>query len=113
MLVKRFADAKPYEANNHRACSTLRLFGAEAGGTSQLIVGVTHFLPGGGAGPDASPPEKVYFCLAGEITIIIDGKETVLKQNDSCFIGPNERREIINRSNDVASILVAIAVPPK
>jgi mannose-6-phosphate isomerase-like protein (cupin superfamily) len=113
MLVKRFADAKPYEAANHRACSTLRLFGAEAGGTSQLIVGVTHFLPGGGAGPDASPPEKVYFCLAGELTIIIDGKETVLKQNDSCFIGPNESREIINRGNEVATILVAISVPPK
>ncbi len=113
MEVKRFAEAKQYQAGNHRACSTLRLFGAEAGGPKQLVVGVTHFLPGGGAGPDASPPEKVYFCLAGEITIIIGGKETVLKANDSCFIGPNESREIINRSNDVASILVAIAVPPK
>jgi quercetin dioxygenase-like cupin family protein len=113
MLVKRFADAKPYDAPNHRACSTLRLFGAEAGGTKALIVGVTHFLPGGGAGPDASPPEKVYFCLAGEITIIIDGKETVLKAHDSCFVGPNESREIINRGNEVASILVAIAAPPK
>ena len=30
MLVKRLADARPYEAPNHRDCSALRLFGAEA-----------------------------------------------------------------------------------
>ena len=113
MLVKKFADAKPYEAPNHRACTTLRLFGAEAGGSQALIVGVTHFLPGGGAGPDASPPEKVYHVLAGELTVIIDGKETVLKATDTCYIGPNERREIINRGNQVATILVAVAAPPK
>lgn len=109
MQVKRFADTKPYEAPNHRGCVPLRLFGAEAGGTKTLIVGVSHFQPGGGAGPDASPPEKVYFVLAGELTVIVDGKETVLKKNDSCVIGPNEHREIINRGRDVCTILVAIA----
>jgi len=115
MQVKRFSDIKGYDAPNHRACSTLRVFGAEAGGTKSLIVGVSHFLPGGGAGPDASPPEKVYFVLDGELTVIVDGKETVLKKHDSCFIGPNENREIINRGNEVCSILVAIApaAPPK
>jgi len=113
MQVKRFPDTKAYEAPNHRGCATLRLFGAEAGGSQSLIVGVSHFLPGGGAGPDASPPEKVYFVLAGELTVIIGGKETVLKKNDSCFIGPNESREIVNRSNELCSILVAIAPAPK
>jgi quercetin dioxygenase-like cupin family protein len=112
MFVKRFSDAKPYEAPNHRGCSALRLFGAEAGGAKDVIVGVSHFLPGGGAGPDASPPEKVYFVLDGELTVIVDGKETVLKKHDSCIIEPNERREIVNRGNEVCTILVAV-VPPK
>jgi len=49
MQVKRFADAKAYDAPNHRGCLPLRLFGAEAGGTQTLIVGLSHFLPGGGA----------------------------------------------------------------
>ena len=80
MQVKRFSEIKGYDAPNHRACSTLRVFGVEAGGTKSLIVGVSHFLPGGGAGPDASPPEKVYFVLEGELTVIVDGKETVLKK---------------------------------
>jgi quercetin dioxygenase-like cupin family protein len=109
MQVKRFSEAKPYEAPNHRGYSSLRLFGAEAGGTQTLIVGLSHFLPGGGAGPDASPPEKVYIVLAGELTVIVGGKETVLKQYDSCVIGPNESREIINRGNEVCTIAVAVA----
>jgi hypothetical protein len=92
MHVKRFADAKPYDAPNHRNYSSLRLFGAEAGGTKGLVFGYSHFLPGGGAGPDASPPEKA---------------------NDSCVIEPNETREIINRGNEVCSIVVAVANPPK
>jgi quercetin dioxygenase-like cupin family protein len=112
MHVKRFADAKPYDAPNHRNYTSLRLFGAEAGGTKGLVFGYSHFLPGGGAGPDASPPEKVYFVVRGELTVIVDGKEIVLKANDSCVIEPNETREIINRGNEVCSIVVAVANPP-
>ena len=44
--------------------------------------------------------------------MIVDGKETVLKANDSCYIGANETREIINRSNDVCTIVVAM-LPPR
>ena len=109
MIAKKLSEAKEYVAPNHRACSTLRLFGAEAGGSKALIAGVSHFLPGGGAGPDASPPEKVYYVLAGELTVIAGGKETVVKQGDSCYIGPNESREIVNRGNEVCTIAVAVA----
>jgi mannose-6-phosphate isomerase-like protein (cupin superfamily) len=113
MEVKRFAEAKAYEAPNHRNYSSLRLFGLDAGGPKQFVVGLSHFLPGGGAGPDASPTEKVYMVLSGELTVIAGGKETVLRANDSCFIGPNESREIINRGNDVVTMLVAMSAPPK
>ena len=109
MDVKRFSEAKTYEASNHRDFTGLRLFGAEAGGPNGLIVGISHFLPGGGAGPDASPPEKIYYVLSGELTVIAGGKETVAKAGDSVYIGPNESREIINRSNEVCTIAVAVA----
>ena len=113
MIVRKFSEAKAYEAPNHRDYKSFRLFGAEMGGSQSLIFGISHFLPGGGAGPDASPPEKVYFVLRGELTVIVNGKETVLKANDSCVIEPNETREIINRGNEVCSIVVAVANPPK
>ena len=109
MQVTRLGEAKPYEAPKHFDCTALRLQGWEASDAQNFSVGLSHFLPGGGAGPDASPPEKVYYVLAGELTVIVDGKETVLRKNDSCVIGPNETREIVNRGNEVCTILVAIA----
>lgn len=112
MLVKRYADAKPYEAANHRDVKGLRLQGFEAGGPTNQWVGLSHFLPGGGAGPDATPLEKVYVVIEGEMTVLVGGKETVLKRLDSCTIAPNETREIVNRSNDVCTMLVVIPYPP-
>jgi mannose-6-phosphate isomerase-like protein (cupin superfamily) len=89
----------------------LRLFGMDAGGPTKFVVGLSHFLPGGGAGPDGSPTEKVYVILSGKLTLIVDGKETVLGPGDSCFIGPNETREIINRTNEVVTMIVAMNNP--
>lgn len=109
MIVRRLAEAKAYEAPNHRDYKSLRLFGAEMGGSQSLIFGISHFLPGGGAGPDASPPEKIYYVLAGELTIIAGGKETTVRAGDTCYIGPNEAREIVNRGNEVCTIAVAVA----
>jgi quercetin dioxygenase-like cupin family protein len=113
MEVRRFDDAKTYPAPNHRDYVSYRLFGAEAGGPSKFMVMVTHYLPGGGAGPDATPTEKVYFCLAGEVTIIAGGKEAVLRPNDSVYLAPNEEREIANRGHDVATIVAILNSIPK
>ena len=97
MIVRKFSEAKAYEAPNHRGYKSFRVYGAEMGGSQTLVFGISHFLPGGGAGPDASPPEKIYYVLAGELTVIAGGKETVAKAGDSVYIGPNESREIVNR----------------
>lgn len=112
MQVKRFADAKPYEAPNHRDVIGLRLQGFEEGGPKNQWVGLSHYLPGGGAGPDSTPFEKVYVVLDGEMTVIIDGKETVLGKYDSCTIPPGEVRELANRRNDICTMLVVIPYPP-
>ena len=111
MLVKRLSEAQPYEAANHRNVVGLRLQGFEAGGPTNQWVGLSHFLPGGGAGPDAAPLEKIYIVLEGEMTLLVGGQETVLRKLDSCTIAPNEVREIVNRSNAVCSMLVVIPYP--
>lgn len=113
MLVKRFQDATPYEAPNHRGVTGLRLQGFEDGGPTNQWLGFSQFLPGGGAGPDSTPFEKVYLVLEGEMTVMIDGQETLLGAMDSCTIAPGEVREIINRSNHVCKMLVVIPYPPK
>jgi mannose-6-phosphate isomerase-like protein (cupin superfamily) len=111
MIVRKFSEAKSYDAANHRDYKSFRVFGAEMGGSQNLVFGISHFLPGGGAGPDASPPEKVYYVIAGELTVIAGGKEAVMKPGDSCYIGPNEHREIVNRGHEVCTIAVAVAMP--
>jgi uncharacterized cupin superfamily protein len=111
MHLKRFAEAKPYDAPNHRGVVGLRLQGFEPGGPTNQWVGLSQFLPGGGAGPDSTPFEKIYVVLEGEMTVIIDGRETVLGRYDSCTIAAGEAREIINRRNDVCTMLVVIPYP--
>ena len=112
MHLKRFADATPYEAPNHRGVVGLRLQGFEPGGPTNQWVGLSQFLPGGGAGPDSTPFEKVYIVLDGEMTVIVDGREAVLGRYDSCTIAPGEVREIVNRRNDVCTMMVVIPYPP-
>ena len=113
MQVKRFADATPYEAPNHFGVVGLRLQGFEVGGPTNQWMGLSQFLPGGGAGPDASPIEKVYFIVEGEMTVIIDGVETTLARFDSCTIPAGEVRKIENRSNHTCTMLVVMPYPPK
>lgn len=112
MHVKRFQDARPYDAPNHRAMLGLRLQGFEEGGPQNQWVGLSQFLPGGGAGPDAGPVEKVYVVLDGELTVVIDGEETVLRPFDSCTIPAGEVRLIENRSNHVCKMIVVMPYPP-
>lgn len=112
MHLKRFEDATPYEAPNHFDVVGLRLQGFEEGGPTNQWVGLSQFLPGGGAGPDSTPFEKVYVVLEGEMTVIVDGTETVLGKYDSCTIPPGEVRKIENRSNHSCTMLVVIPYPP-
>lgn len=113
MHVTRFKDAQPYEAAGHFDMVGLRLQGHEVSNTDHFWVGLSHFLPGGGAKSSASEIEKIYVALMGHITIITDEGEHELGPNDSCRLAAGERREIINRGNIPASMLVIMPYPDK
>jgi quercetin dioxygenase-like cupin family protein len=105
-------DAKPYPAAKHFNMTGLRLHGKEETGAKKFWMGLSHFLPQGGAEFDASQTEKIYFVLEGEITVITAEKERiVLKPSDSIHIGPGEGRSIINETNQPASMLVVVNYP--
>ena len=103
-------DVKPYKAPKHFNMASLKLHGTEETGATKFWMGMSHFLPGGGAeyAYEDSPTEKIYFVLDGEITVKSKTETFVLKKNDSIFIGPNEGREMINETNQVATVLVVI-----
>jgi mannose-6-phosphate isomerase-like protein (cupin superfamily) len=111
VLVKRFADARPYEAPNHYDMRALRLQGFEPDGPKRSWVGVSHFLPGGGAGPDASPLEKTYVVLSGKLSVRAGDTEVLLGPLDSCYIPGGEMREVRNLGNEVASMIVVMPYP--
>ncbi len=102
---------KPYQVPKHFDMTALRLHGKEETGASKFWMGLSHFLPGGGAELDSSPTEKIYFVLDGEVTVKSKEETHVLKVWDSIFIGPNEEREIVNETNKPASMLVVINYP--
>ena len=111
MLVNRFQGAQPYIAPNHRDVLGLRLQGFMEGGPTNQWVGLSQFLPGGGAGPDSTPFEKVYVVIEGEMTVEVDGVETVLHAMDSCTIPAGEVRRIENKTNHICKMLVVIPYP--
>jgi quercetin dioxygenase-like cupin family protein len=112
MQITRFADAQPYVAPKHFDMRSLRLQGFDASAAQFAWVGLSHFLPGGGAQMDASPLEKVYVVLAGEVTVeLADGSKHVLQQMDSCYIPGGEARAVRNYGNDVATMLVVMPHP--
>jgi quercetin dioxygenase-like cupin family protein len=102
------AQVKPYEAPGHFKMVALRLSGKDETGAEKFWVGMSHFLPGGGAEFGATPAEKYYFVLDGEITVKTEKEEITLGPGDSVYIAPNEGRSILNKTNKPASTLVVI-----
>ena len=112
MQITRFADARRYNAPKHFDMRALRLQGFDVTASKFGWVGLSHFLPQGGAEMDAGPLEKIYVVLAGEVTIELgDGTLHVLKPLDSCHIPAGEARSIRNQGNVIATMLVVMPHP--
>ena len=78
-----------------------------------VTLGLSHFLPGGGAEMGKAPVELIYFILEGEMTVTTDdGISHVLHAGDSIHFSPQQGRESKNTGCVTAQMLV-IAVPPK
>jgi quercetin dioxygenase-like cupin family protein len=113
MEVTRLAAAEPYEAPKHFDMRGLRLQGFDASAAENFWVGLSNFLPGGGAEMDATPLEKVYVVVDGEVTVTTDAGDTTLGRYDSCRLAPNEARSILNKTNLPALMLVVMPYPAR
>ena len=105
-------NVKEYEAPGHFKMVAMKLHGREESGIKNFWVGLSHFLPGGGADWGVSNFEKVYFVLSGTVTIITpDKKEITLGPTDSLSVPAGEDRYLINREKTPASMLVIASYP--
>lgn len=116
MNITRFDQAPQYQAPNHFDMHMLRLQGHEAGPSQTLWLGVSQLLPSGYTTLDGSPVEKHYVVLEGELTLVseLNGvhTEAVLQRHDSACFAPGEKRQLVNRSNRTAMVLLAMPYPP-
>ncbi|WP_416050854.1 cupin domain-containing protein [Cupriavidus basilensis] len=112
MNTTRFAAAPAYFPPGHEGMRCLRLQGFEAGPSAALWLGVSVILPGGHTGLDASPMEKHYVVLEGEVTISTGAQVVHLSQYDSVCLAPGEARKVENPGNRPAMLLLAMPYPP-
>ena len=116
MHVTRLHTAPEYPAPNHHDMRCLRLQGREAGPAEQLWLGMSIIAPGGHTTLEASPIEKHYVVLEGELTLVgeIDGRQqqALLTRFDSCRFAPGEKRQLINHSEREARVLLAMPFDP-
>ena len=114
MQITRLQAAARYDAPRHFDMRSLRLQGVGASDADFAWIGLSYFLPGGGAAMEASASGKMYVVLEGEVTIELAGGEThVLRKLDSCFLAAGEQRAIRNGANVVATMLVVLPYPQK
>lgn len=103
-------DVEAYDAGGHFDMKALKLHDKEKSGTENFWVGLSHFLPGGGAEMSASDTEKVYFVLSGKLVIRTpEDEEIVLEEKDSIYIPAGEKRYLENEENEPATMLVIVS----
>lgn len=108
MNVTRFGDAPQYFPSEHFLMRCVRLQGHEAGPAQSLWLGVSTIEPGGHTSMSASPVEKHYVVLDGEVCVQTDEGEVALRRFDSCRLAPGARRALHNRGARPAMILLAM-----
>jgi mannose-6-phosphate isomerase-like protein (cupin superfamily) len=111
--VTRFEEAKQYTAPGHsETVHTMHMQHQSMGCEAPYWVGCSHYLPGAEAEMSASPLDKIYVVIEGELTVELGNKEIIkLGKGDSIWIGQDEMRSVTNKSNAVATMLVVMPYP--
>jgi glyoxylate utilization-related uncharacterized protein len=116
MIKRSLNELKPYDAPGHFGMTAMRVHGKEETGAEKFWIGLSTFLPGGGAeyAYEDNPLEKVYYVLEGEVTVKDkDGNRYVIGKDESISFPPNEGRHLLNEGNLPARMLVIINYPGK
>jgi quercetin dioxygenase-like cupin family protein len=111
--ITRINESYVYEAPGHFGCLTTRLHDPQDVNEGGLIMGLTHFLPGGGTDLGNNMMESIYYIIEGEMTLTTDDGDTVLRAGDSFHCGPGTNKCVKNTGTTSAQMLVALTAPKK
>ncbi|WP_406853622.1 cupin domain-containing protein [Alsobacter sp. KACC 23698] len=111
MHLTRIDEAPAYHPPEHFDMRCLMLQGRDAGPSDTLWLGMSQILPGGHTSLSASPSEKFYVVIEGQLTVETPEGETILRPMDSCRIAPGEARALKNKTNRPVIALLAMPLP--
>ena len=83
MHIIRLADARPFDPPGHRGVRPVRLQGGDVAPDAGIGVAQSYDLPSGEAAMAHQPLERVHVTVAGELTMISEGRESTLRPLDS------------------------------
>jgi quercetin dioxygenase-like cupin family protein len=109
-LVKN-GEGVEYDAKGHSLCYVMNklVIGKD---TKKMNVGLSHFLPNGGAEMSAAPVERAYYVMSGKIKVTgKKGEDYVVSAGDVIYIGPGEEREMKVMGTEPSTILVIVTPP--
>lgn len=114
MKITRCNELVAYTPGGHFDCRAQRVHNKDISGTEMLTVGLSWFLPGGGAEPNVTAEgcETVYYILEGEMTLNVNGETTILKAGDSALFQAGDVRAVKNESFRPVAMMVISARRP-
>lgn len=104
-------EATTYEAPGHYDVRTTRLHNPQDVNDGKIIMGLSHFLPGGGCETGSNPMESIYYIVEGEMDFEVEGEKTTLYAGDSFHCGPFTNKSIKNNGTVSTQMLVVILPP--
>lgn len=110
--IVRRNEATTYEAPGHFDVRTTRLHNPVDVNNGKLVMGLSHFLPGGGTEFGGNPLESIYYIIEGEMDLEAeDGIKTTLHVGDSFHCGPFTKKGIKNNGTVSCQMLVCLLPP--
>jgi glyoxylate utilization-related uncharacterized protein len=109
MISVKAREGIPYDAAKHFNMWGIKKVTPEF--SRRTTVSLSQFLPNGGAEMSSSNMERVYYVLAGSITVRGKAEEHVLDSGDLVYIAPGEERDMSVNNNEPATVLVVVVNP--
>ena len=115
--ITRKEEAYTYEAPGHFGVLTTRLHDPGDVNSGGIVMGLSHFLPGGGCEYGANPKESIYYIIEGQMYLESElgtDKEikTTLYAGDTYHCGPGTKKSVLNTGTSSTQMLVVLVTPP-
>ena len=116
--ITRKNEAVKYEAPGHFDVRTTRLHNADDVNSGSIVMGLSHFLPGGGCDYGSNAKETIYYVVEGQMYLeselgTPDEVKTTLYAGDSYHCGPGTKKSVVNNGSTSCQMLVALVTPPE